>query len=165
MVCRRNGRAAGPERLDDSVEQHVAAPGDEEHVGMQRWSSGQPEADHPGGARDSGAAAGCNGAAEASWHAAGGLQRAGEADRRAREVEQWDSPEIPAACQERPGGPVAYPQVVRQSPAQQVEHSSCGARRVRAGIFQPGRIGAQSQRPGCHPGSFRGRIDADREGR
>jgi len=117
MVCRRIGRAAGPGRLDDSVEQHVAAPGDEQHVGLERWSSGQPEADHPGGARDSGATSGCNGAAEISFDAAGGMQRAGEADGRARKGEQRGPPEIPAAREERPGGPVAYPQVAGQSPA------------------------------------------------
>jgi hypothetical protein len=150
--------------LDEAVKQHVAAPGDEQHDGLKRWCSGQSEAEDPGGARGSGAAPGCDGAAEVSWHAAACPKRTGEADRRARECEQGAVPQFPASCQERPGRPVAYPQVTGQSPAQRAENRSRGGRREGARILKPGRIGAKSKRPGPHAGSFRGGIDADREG-
>ena len=151
--------------LDETVKQHVATPRNEQHDGVERWSSGQSEAEHPGRARDSGSAPGCDGAAEVSWHATAGLQRTCEENRRARECEQSAIPEFAAACEGRPGRPVAYPQVTGQSAAQHAEYSSRGGRRERARILDPGRIGAKSQRPGRHAGSSRGRIDAGRKGR
>jgi hypothetical protein len=89
----------------------MAAPGDEQHDGLKRRFSAQSEAEDPGGPSDSGAAPGCDGAAEVSRHAEAGLERTGEADWRARVCEQRVVAEFPAVCKERPGRSIAYPQV------------------------------------------------------